>query len=58
MNWSKVGVPLLVAGVLGGIEMRVAVARLEATTVAVEKRVERLEHLVESSRYAYAPAEE
>jgi len=51
MKWEKLAVPLIVAGILGGIEMRVAVARLETTGQAVEKRVERLEHLAES-RYA------
>src|SRR6185503_10566666 len=48
MKWEKLAVPLIVAGILGGIEMRVAVARLETTGQAVEKRVERLEHLAGS----------
>jgi hypothetical protein len=53
VNWNRLAWPLAAAFVLGGVEMRVAVARLEANLAAVEKRVDRIEHLMES-RYAYS----
>lgn len=57
MNHKSILTALVVAFLLGGIEARVAIGRLEATVAAVEKRVERIETELDSKR-KYAAAEE
>ena len=48
---------LSIAFLLGGVEMRVAVGRLEATVSALDKRVERIEHDLDNSRPTLASKE-
>lgn len=54
---NQILLALATAFLLGGIEARVAIARLEATVVAVDKRVERIEREVDS-QHTYAAAKD
>ena len=56
MNHKTILTGIVLAFLLGGIEARVAIGRLEATVSAVEKRVERIEREVDSQR-TYATKE-
>ncbi len=46
---NQIVIALAIAFLLGGVEMRVAVGRLEATVTALDKRVERIEHELDSA---------
>lgn len=45
-------VPLLVAAILGGVEMRVAVSRLSAGHDETTRRLDRIERLIDAHRLA------
>lgn len=53
---KQITVALAIAFLLGGVEMRAAVARLEATVTAMGQRVERIERELDT-RHTYARAE-
>lgn len=53
---KQITVALAIAFLLGGVEMRAAVARLEATVTAMGQRVERIERDLDAQR-TYARAE-
>jgi hypothetical protein len=47
---NQIVIALAIAFLLGGVEMRVAVGRLEATVTALDKRVERIERDLDGQR--------
>ncbi len=53
---KQIVLALTIAFLLGGVEMRVAVGRLEATVTALDKRVERIEHDLDGQK-TYASKE-
>lgn len=53
---KQIVVAMATAFLIGGIEMRATLARLEATVAAVDKRVERIEHELDGQR-TYATKE-
>jgi hypothetical protein len=47
---NQIVIAMAIAFLLGGVEMRVAVGRLEATVTALDKRVERIERDLDGQR--------
>jgi hypothetical protein len=55
MNHKSILTAIVIAFLLGGVEARIAIGRLEANVSAVEKRVQRIETDLDSRRnYAFA----